>query len=347
MSCGSPSFQIIGSVTTKTKSESVEFRKPNTHRDSVLFVLPLNGKTDFELKPDIIPGKIYLFELRKDYVRIPVYAELQSYKLVEQDNQFYIVSDMKTSLQNEFVAFLKQKQARSKEYEIWGEKYMAAADVHEKAKISETTSALFNENNEFLLSGIRKFAGTEIAQYILNEYLYYCQVDHKFFVKAMDALGDNVPESELKTRIFDEFGKSKERQLTGEAPDFELMDASGKLVKLSSFRGKYVLLDFWASWCAPCRKKNKELNQYCDELKALNIEVISVSLDDSKEKWLQAVKEDSVNWLQLADLDGFKASKVREAYKVEQVPTVYLISPEGVVIDKGMTLEEIRKEVKH
>ena len=147
----------------------------------------------------------------------------------------------------------------------------------------------------------------------------------------------------MKSAIFAAYDRLKASQLAGEAPAFTLPDKDGKQVSLSDFRGKYVLLDFWASWCAPCRAKNRALNEKYPKLKDQGIEVISISLDDNKQAWLKAVREDNIRWKQLVDLNGFKGSSVAKAYKVEQVPTVYIIDPQGQVIQKNPTEEEIAR----
>ena len=134
--------------------------------------------------------------------------------------------------------------------------------------------------------------------------------------------------------------------ITGKAPTFSLPDMNGKMYSLEDFKGKYLLIDFWASWCAPCRTKNKELNKHYQDLKDMGVNVVSVSLDNDRDKWLKALNEDQVSWLQLVDLDGFEKSKVRTDYKVERVPTVYLIDPEGKVLITNPSLEEIESRVK-
>ena len=93
-------------------------------------------------------------------------------------------------------------------------------------------------------------------------------------------------------------------------------------------------------------EKNKELNRQYPELRDMGLEVISISLDNKKAPWLQALKEDGVTWVQLIDESGFEQSKVREAYKVEQVPTVYLIGPDGNILSKNPEVEEIHVIIK-
>lgn len=137
--------------------------------------------------------------------------------------------------------------------------------------------------NDRIIQGIKDFSGTEIALNIINEVLYFCEVDYRFFTRAMEALGDSVPEGDLKNKVVEAYEQAKKRQLTGNAPSFSLPDVNGKIHRLEDFKGKYLLIDFWASWCAPCRAKNKELNKHYRELKDMGLNVVSVSLDNDRE----------------------------------------------------------------
>ena len=241
-----------------------------------------------------------------------------------------------SSLQNQYVEFQKELDVLNRDYEVVCQGYDTITDIHRKAARSELLDKKFTKKNELVIEGIRKFAGTEIAQNLIYEILFYCEVDFRFFTRAIEALGDSIPNSGMKTKIFDTYNRIKAKQLIGQAPDFELPDVKGRKVNLTDFRGKHVLLDFWASWCAPCRKKNKELNQQYPELQKMSLEVISISLDNKREFWLQALKEDQVQWIQVIDESGFEQSRVRAAYKVEQVPTVYLIGPDGNILRQAV-----------
>lgn len=337
-------FKLEGHSDEPLRSKTVGLRYP-TARGRQYF---LSGVADscgnFSLTGEIIPGKVVF--LNFGYRHLPFYAEKQHYRVVKENDNYYVVSDRPESLQNQYVAYLRRVYSLDSAYYRLSQGYDTISDVQRKARLSEKLKKDFASRNDEIIQGIRQFAGTEIALNIVNELMYFCEVDFRFFSRAIEALGDSLPAGELKNKILKDFEIAQSKQLTGKAPSFRLPDTQGKIYTLEDFEGKYLLIDFWASWCAPCRVKNKELNKCYEELKDMGLQVVSVSLDDDREKWLKAVKEDRISWLQLADLDGFKKSKVREAYKVERVPTVYLIGPEGEVLITGPSLEEIRETVR-
>lgn len=115
------------------------------------------------------------------------------------------------------------------------------------------------------------------------------------------------------------------------APDFTLPKENGEMVSLSDFRGEYVLIDFWASWCTPCRKENPNVVKNYHQFKDQNFTVFGVSIDEDKSAWLKAVKDDQLVWKQVIDTDGWQ-SKVARAYNVTSIPSNFLIDPEGNIV---------------
>jgi len=133
------------------------------------------------------------------------------------------------------------------------------------------------------------------------------------------------------------------------APDFTETDVTGQLVKLSSFRGKYVLLDFWASWCGPCRQENPNVVKAFNKYKDKNFTILGVSLDreGGKADWIAAIQNDGLNWTQVSDLKFWK-SQVAALYYVTSIPANFLIDPNGKIIAKnlrGNDLEDKLAEV--
>ncbi|CAM4388566.1 TlpA family protein disulfide reductase [Flavobacterium terrigena] len=128
-------------------------------------------------------------------------------------------------------------------------------------------------------------------------------------------------------------------------PSVTLKSSSNKDVNITSFKGKYVLVDFWASWCAPCRLGNKKLVKLHNEVTSDKIEIIGISIDTDTNKWLKAIEKDKIKFTQLIDSKGFDA-ETAVLFGVDELPSKYLFNQEGILIAKNPSDEEIIKLIK-
>ena len=130
-----------------------------------------------------------------------------------------------------------------------------------------------------------------------------------------------------------------------QAKEIALPSVNGDTIRLSSLKGKIVLLDFWASWCGPCRASNKNLVKLYSKYKDKGFEIFAVSLDDDKGKWQKAIKQDKISWQQVNEGGGWEA-KTAQVWNINAIPTSYLIDKQGRLIAMDLEGKELEKALK-
>ncbi|HAW52699.1 MAG TPA: alkyl hydroperoxide reductase [Flavobacteriales bacterium] len=194
--------------------------------------------------------------------------------------------------------------------------------------------AIEAENNaEFMRNFIREnpssFACLAAAEQLNPE------DDYELFLLIDSELEKNYASSAYHAEFHKVVESMKTLSIGAVAPDIILPNAEGEMVSLSSLKGKVVLVDFWASWCKPCRMENPNVVRAYNEYKDRGFEVFGVSLDKERESWLQAIQDDGLHWTQVSDLK-FWGSAVVKLYDIKGIPFALLLDKEGVIIAKNL-----------
>lgn len=204
----------------------------------------------------------------------------------------------------------------------------------------DSLTNIYTAEQEKVQKEIDKLVATKpssvIVPFVLNV-TYQFNEDINLLEGRFNKLVAAVKNSESGKQLKDFITENKIGAVGSEAMDFSQPDTEGKSVSLSSFRGKYVLIDFWASWCGPCRNENPNVVENYKKFKAKNFTILGVSLDrpGQKDKWLDAIKEDNLTWTHVSDLQ-FWSNAAAKLYRVSSIPQNFLVDPQGKIIAKNL-----------
>jgi peroxiredoxin len=225
-------------------------------------------------------------------------------------------------------------------------KTMQAAQAEKEASKKDSLNKKASELTASLLNGFASLSSANSQSPVSTFFLLQLANIFPAIKENMAAIYSSFGGEAKKgpfAEILDKMVQSADLGKIGSVlPEFKQNDVNGKSVSLSSLRGKYVLIDFWASWCGPCRAENPNVVKTFNAYKNKNFTVLGVSLDQDKAKWLEAIKKDGLTWTHVSDLKYWN-NEVAVQFGIQSIPANFLIDPKGVIIGKDLRGPDLEK----
>lgn len=217
------------------------------------------------------------------------------------------------------------------------------ADSIKLSQLQSKKDSIVVERQNAILSFMRNNPDFYLNPYYLT-FLMFTQ-PKQVTEKMFNAISKSTEESKWSIAISTFVNQSVDLKIGDQAIDFTLPDIKGNHYTLSSFKNKYVLLEFWASWCGPCRQENPNLLKMYKKYRNEGFEILGISLDEQKSLWESTIISDTLIWITVCDLKG-NLGEVPITYQVYGIPTNYLIDPQGIIIDIDLRGEALQDKLQ-
>ena len=300
----------------------------------------------FTLKGDRVDGQLYYLRIGEGRSIVDLFIADDKVTLTGSMDSIDAMTVTGSEVYDTYVSFTEGMQAFDEQNRSLYMRYKQAqqeGDTVLMATIDAEYEALTEEQDGFREKFIADHASSSVALYLIFSNLYGKEAEE--LSAELTVIDSSLSSSMYYTLLQDQIALLEKVAVGQPAVVFTQNDTAGQPISPDQFKGQYLLIDFWASWCGPCRQENPNVVAMYNEFHEKGFEILGVSFDQDRAKWLGAIEQDGLMWPQVSDLGGWDNAAGKQ-YGVRSIPHTVLLDPDGTIIAKNLRGEELREKLE-